>query len=72
MPRIGLPPRMRMHSGEFLDLGRQFSVSIAGVDDRARLEEQRRGFGIGLRSVLDAVGTTKSFRGASATLRSFI
>jgi hypothetical protein len=43
-------------SGEFLDLGSQFSASIAGVDDRAGLEQQHRGFGIGLRTVLDAAG----------------
>jgi hypothetical protein len=43
-------------SGEFLDLGSQFSASIAGVDDRAGLEQQHSGFGIGLRTVLDAAG----------------
>ena len=43
-------------SGEFLDLGSQFSAGIAGVDDLAGLEQQYHGFGIGLRTVLDAAG----------------
>jgi hypothetical protein len=47
---------MRRHSEEFLDLGSEFSASIAGVDDRARLEQKHRGFGIGLRTVLDTAG----------------
>ena len=47
---------MYRQSGKFLDLGSQFSAGIAGVDDRAGLEQQHRGFGIGLRTVLDAAG----------------
>ena len=47
---------MRRHSEEFLDLGSEFSASIAGVDDRAGLEQQHRGFGIGPWTVLDAAG----------------
>jgi hypothetical protein len=57
MPRIGLPADSTgKRSDEFLDLGSQFSASIAGVDDRARLQQQHRGFGIGPRTVLDATG----------------
>jgi hypothetical protein len=47
---------MRRLSEEFLDLGSEFSASIAGVDDRARLEQKHRGFGIGPRTVLDTAG----------------
>ena len=50
-----------MNLDEFLDFGGQFSARIAGVDDRARLEQQHRCFGIGPRTVLDAAGNDEQF-----------
>ncbi len=45
MPRVVslIPPRTQ--SGEFFDLGSQYSASIARVDDRAGLEQEHRCFG---------------------------
>jgi hypothetical protein len=43
----------RVVSGEFLDLGGQFSADIAGVDHVARFEQKYCGLGVGAWAVLD-------------------
>ena len=45
-------------------------VPARAVRCRARLEQQRRGFGIGLRSVLDAAGDDEELPRRKTTLRS--
>jgi hypothetical protein len=46
-------------SGDFLNLGSQLPASIAGVDDRAGLEQQNRGFGISADSARRRVSCTR-------------
>src|SRR5215510_15374689 len=55
-PISSAPTHPRRQSGEFFDLGSEFSASIASVDDCAGLEQEHRCFGIGARTVLDAAG----------------
>jgi hypothetical protein len=46
----------RGQSGEFLDLGSQFSARIASVHNRAGLEQQHGRFGIGAQTMLHTAG----------------
>ena len=55
LPQFGrVYGEVQRQSGEFLDVGGEFSAGIASIDDAARFEQEHRSLGVGARSVLDA------------------